>query len=936
MLYNFQRKRLYRHLLVGGAVCIAGLGMYSCSDKYDLDTKQPSNYNSIYGYMSDQGNFSYYLRLIDDLSQDPGELNQKEILSKTGSKTLFVADDDAFAEFFKSNKWGVKSYEELTKTQKKILLYSSMIDNPYPVSMLSTAQGPVTGEVCRRMSSLDVLDSVPVISTTSDELPQTSLWKELQSSRSEVVLFKDASGSNPMIHFTPKFLEGNRIESSDVDFLYNDPAGTRATDDAYVDDAKIINANIVCKNGFIHQVNKVILPLDNMAEIIRSHANMSTFSRILERFAAPIYAGSAQTLSYNNKYSTSVDSVFEKRYFSKRSKGSTTTDDAALNTDKNGNTVSGALKYDPGWNTYVSTEFSNRTAMMEDMGVMLVPTNEAINEWWNNGSGKVIKDYYGEMDSVPMTTFDDLINNGMLVSLVKSVPSRFEDVNNDAQMSMGITTADVDSVFLGCNGAVYLTNKVFAPAAYSSVLFPTIVNEETMNLISTAIEEMEYNAYLNSMVATYSFFIPTNNGMLTYIDPVSYGQQKTLMWEFHFDKTRTAHNQIYADVYQCEQGSDGKWHKVGERVAQKTGSINGYDSKSELRDRIENLLDNIIVIGEVKADQTYYVTKGNNYVKVGGNINQVGMKVYGSWQEENEDPLEVTQIYEMENGRAYVLEGVVMGTRKAVTDVLAEHSEFSDFSQVLQACGLVSTTNVKDTQAAGSPSGNIIYSYTSGTKNLVNYIFNNYQYTMYVPTNTAMQYAYSLGMPTLDDLTAAEELDAQNEELNKENEDNADWTDLPVDSADHIRSVWRDFVKYHIHDNSIFVDNGFSTGNYESAKSELKQLSSGQYSSGKPYKVQVESVSKSGLSVKMKLGDFNNPSASDFSGASIPVRSDLNNMMACEWWFAGSTDPEKATTIESSSFVVMHAIDRPLMYDADQFKYVERKVVDSDDANTRK
>ena len=165
MLYNFQRKKLCRHLLIGGALFAVGMGMFSCKDTYDLDDEQPSNLNNIYGYLRDQGNFQNTLRLINDLGQ-------AEILSKTGSKTMFVADDDAFKKFYASNSWGVKSYEELTLAQKKLLLNSAMIDNPYSTSMLSTASGndgPVKGEVCRRSSSLTLYDSVLYVLPHSDK-----------------------------------------------------------------------------------------------------------------------------------------------------------------------------------------------------------------------------------------------------------------------------------------------------------------------------------------------------------------------------------------------------------------------------------------------------------------------------------------------------------------------------------------------------------------------------------------------------------------------------------------------------------------------------------------------------------------------------------------------------------------------------------------------
>lgn len=914
MLYNFQRKKLCRHLLVGGVLCAAGMGVFSCTDTYDLDTEQPSNYNSIYGYLEDDGSFTYYLRLIDDLSTSSTELSQKEILSKTGSRTLFVADDEAFENFFQSNDWGVSSYEELTNTQKKLLLYSSMISNPYTISMLATAEGPVTGQVCRRTTTLDIYDSVQVVSTTDPELPDNPFWTVLQSSHSEVVLFKDGSSSNPMIHFTPAFVEGNKWESTDLDFLYNQAQGTRQSDDAYVNDAKIVSQNIVCKNGFIHQVDKVITPLDNMAEIIRKHSNMSIYNSILERFAVPVYDASL-TSNYNTTKGTSVDSVFCKRFFSARSYGSTSTEDEPLSQDKDGTAFSGSLKYDPGWNTYVSNEYNDRNAMMEDMAVMLVPTNEAMEEWWNNGSGQVIRDYYGSMDSVPVTTFDDLINNGMLQSLIGSVPSSFDNITNDASETMGVTLADIDSVFMGCNGVVYLTNKVFAPTAYSSVMFPTVIYEETMNVINCAIEQLEYDAYLNSMVSTYSFFIPTNDGLLNYIDPVSYGQSTTTIWEFHYDATKTQATAIYADVYECQLNEDGTWEKVGNRLRQVTGGT----GNAQIEDRMLDILDNIIVIGAVTEGENYYITKGNNYVKVGGTINVAGaMTVSGSWQVERDQPITVDEVYAMDNGYAYVIDGVLMGTRKSVCDVLADHSDFSEFLDMLQESGMVTVTDSKDGWSAASRTyGNLLYLYTSGSSTYANYLLNSYHYTIYAPTNDAMQKAYAMGLPDLDDLAAAEALDEANEEQNEANANNDDWVELSTDSADHIRSVWRDFLKYHIQTNALFVDGGFDSGTYSTAKTKLDLNDDGTYSAGIQYKLDV-SVSSTGITVTDNVGNVAN------------VDTNQCNYMAREWWMNSSTI-ENATQIDNSSFAVIHAIDNPLVYDTTQFVYIEREISSSDD-----
>ena len=922
MLYKSKRKKLGRTLLIGGVMCLAGLATFSCSDTYDLDTEQPSGLNTIYGYMEKQGNFTNFLNLINDLGYG-------EILSKTGSKTLFVANDDAFNDFYKSNEWGVSSYKQLSEAQKKMLLNAAMIDNPYPTSMLSTAEGPVKGEVCRRASSMSIYDSVQVISTFSDELPKTEKWTVLQSTHPEIVLFKDASGAQPMIHFTPKFLDANQIESTDVDFLYNDDAGTRQSDDTYVNKAKILSTQN-CKNGFVHVVDQVIVPLDNMAEVIRKNSDMSIFSGIIERFAAPADSA-ALTQAYNQNKGTEVDSVFVKRYFSKRSWGSGTSESTRrpFDKDKDGNTFDASLKFDPGWNTFIPEIFNNRTPMMEDMAVMMVPTDDAMNEWWNNGGGKVIKDQYGSIDNTPNSVLAELVNVNMLNSLVASVPSRFHTILNDANEVMGITRDGINKVHLGCNGVIYETNRVYAPASYSSVLFPAVIDTENLNIIKNAIDNLDYAAYLNSMVSTYSFFIPTNDGLLTYVDPVSYGKKTTEMWEFHYDEAKSQTQRIYADVYPCEQTSDGEWIKSGDRLRQVTGGT----SNTQIQNRMEDILDNIIGVESCSAGKEYIITKGKNFIKIGGNINVAGqMTASGSWQVENNRPCVVKELYNMENGVAYILDGVVTGTRKSVADILAENEEFSDFYEMMVRSGSLGMTTSDGYSSASrnldlSTRGNLVTTSKSGTTEKTYSLFNAFHYTVYAPTNDAMKKAYAAGLPTLEDLTAAELAD---QEASERDEDS--------NEAEKIQAIMRDFIRYHIQNNSMYLDNGFATGNYESLKNKLENVldDSGNPTmtddgekykviSGSPYRITINNVSKGGMTITDAMGNTHN----------VITSGGKYNMMAREYWLSG-TNIENATTLANSSTIVVHAVDGPLLYDDEQFTYVPREIVADDFTKRRK
>ena len=138
--------------LLGGAVA-------SCQD--DLLTGQPSYLGkSIYEELEERGNFKETLKLIQANGDD-----YVSMLRKTGSKTLFVADDEAWAEFYESNPWGVKSIDEMTDAQKQLIFMSNMIDQAYLVELLgnipasSATSDPEEGACMRRVTSLSVTDT---------------------------------------------------------------------------------------------------------------------------------------------------------------------------------------------------------------------------------------------------------------------------------------------------------------------------------------------------------------------------------------------------------------------------------------------------------------------------------------------------------------------------------------------------------------------------------------------------------------------------------------------------------------------------------------------------------------------------------------------------------------------------------------------------------
>jgi len=842
-----------------GIVLVGAGGLQSCSD--DLLTGQPEWLgNSIYERLQEEGNYTTTLKLIDDL-------DYTSVLSQTGSKTLFAANDDAYAAWFKSNNWGVSKYEDLSEAQKKLLLNNQMVNNAYLLELLSnisatgSATEPLKGRCMRRASAVSIYDSVPRLMPA--DMPSTSYWDKHRNKTNGIVIVKDAT-TTPMIHFLPAYMTQNKITDEDLRILTNGVSKT--TSDSWVDGIRISEADITCKNGYIHKVDGVISAADNMAEIIHKHANMSQWAKLIDRYAAPFYDDNV-TKNYNRLYSNE-DSVFVLRYFSEWGVGG-----AALTTDPDGNNIGDYLTFDPGWNQYY---VNSNTTMQEDCAAMLVPTNAALEAWWNDG-GKPLQDEYGSWDKVPNSVLKKLINVNMISSFAEHVPSKFSQILNDAKVSMGVTKESIDSCFMGCNGVVYLTNTVYGPAAYKSVSFPALIHEKTMNVIYKAIEALEFDAYLNSMDSYYSFILPTNNAMLTYLDPASYGETVGKLWEFYYDETQ---QKLAARVY--DYNIDSKTKVSSDSTVLFANSAAGKNSDPVLN-RLNDLLDNIIVIGDIEDGHEYYQTKGGGTVRVTGSGSNI--QVYGSWQNETNEPINVTTIYKEDNGKAYVVDSEVpMTTRKSVYQTLRDHQEFSLFYD------LILGGDADDADAALMISKKD-KKYTCVDNNVR--LFDGFNYTVWVPTNSAIEQLHSEGR-----LPYWSDFDEQTAEA---------WGGDKT-KADSMKTAIKDriynFVRYHIMDNAVYVDadNSDISASYETAKMNT--------ANAKFYNLNV-------------VGGDGTLSVTDYVGNTRKVltsQKGLYNDMVREYWFSGTGT---SAIIYQSSTAVVHQIDGCLFYDANQLPVMD-------------
>lgn len=841
------------------AALVGGFTLTSCQ-QYDLDEKTPEGWgNSIYSWLDEQGNFTNTVQLINDL-------NYQEVLGKTGSKTLFAADDAAYERFFSNNSWGVKSYKDLTDSQKKMLLFGNMLDNSIQLNSLSTIQGnPLKeGQAMRRFSALGEYDTVPIL--RPQDMPKNKYWQRHIDNGKNMVCLEDGTAV-PMLLFLEAQLSNNRITNEDYNFLFNGTTNRQAGD-ASINGIDVAEDNIRCANGFIHRTAEVVTPLPNMAELIAQKPEVSKFNQLLERFCAPYPDGKdlAKTERYNYLYNTHIDTIYTKRFFNDK-KG------AAVSETPDGRGVPAQLVYDPEWNSYyaasVKQSGEGNAAEQRDMAVMMVPSNDAMDAYWT-GVGKPLSENFASWNDVPDDVIIKLLNVNMLPSFTSSVPSKFSAILNDANDPMGVNVADIDKVWMACNGAVYLTNKVYSPTAYVSVSFPALINR-TMKIIDWAITQCKYNVYLNALGSDYSFFIPTNNALLEYIDPCSYGKKNLQLLSFRWDETKRVEERVSAVVYNYNP-------TTGERdsVETVTAATNG----TRLIRCLQDILDTHIVIGKVwEGNHSYFRTKNGTGIRVTNPTDESNMTVEGSYQMYEGQPLKIARVYDQRkevaggNGKSYVLEGQpIMGTRLTVKDQLAAHPEFAKFLELMEGSGLfenihnLGTGNESDNKACGGTNVSL---------------FNTYHYTIYVPGNDAIAQLQRDGK-----LSSWEQVEAAHEA-----------GDDAKAASDSLGIV--NFLKYHIQDNALYIGAQNESGNFETSliNNRTKRFYMLQ-SDLKDDTIEVTDATGTKHTVTKRK---------DAAG------NDLYNIQAREYLY-DNRDATTATNLYTTSSAVIHLIDSPLSY----------------------
>jgi hypothetical protein len=314
------------------------------------------------------------------------------------------------------------------------------------------------------------------------------------------------------------------------------------------------------------------------------------------------------------------------------------------------------------------------------------------------------------------------------------------------------------------------------------------------------------------------------------------------------------------------------------------------------------------------------------------------MEVAGGWQIETGEKINIVDRIDLSrksssngNGRTYIIDKPLGTSRMSVYDILSDsvnYPEFRSFFKLMESAAGSDGKPLFDSQAN---------KHEIGARKAVT-TFNTYHYTIYVPTNAAIDaLVASKAILTPQDINAItlayKNYQSQLQADYGKSKGDSLYADslihlsmslrhaaagsdpTPKDSAfklanytDSLKNQLKDFIRYHIQDNSVYCNSEFKAGYDEQGNTATVANYETAYMNKNQQFVKLEVKGGTDITIKDAGGNTRHV----VKGTSVTGKP-LFNIMCREYEYNKSAVSNVGDTqLETSSYVVIHQIDGAL------------------------
>ena len=461
---------MYRLPVIILTATLFGSLWIGCEKERDEHYQRPSWLEPpVYNVLEEKGNFKSYLHCVD-------KANYKQILSAAGYYTVFAPTDEAFQSFLQEK--GLNSIGEIdTLTAKEIVSYS-VIQNAYTRERLDDYQSTdqeiwLENKAFKRQTKY----FKGVYDETTDNasikvVDQNGVPYEVGSG---YVFVYDDNNYKHIPYFTSEFMSYKNITSYDYNYFFPDKAYSGFN----VVDAQAIEYDLLAENGIVHIIDKVILPLPNIEELIAGNSQYSLFKNIIDNYLLEYDLAPVSFQERYKEYSGITEDIYMKAY-------------PLLNYAPN---CENFLKY--GGGEYYDAQI--------DGWSIFVPTNDAVEQFFND---KFLT-YYGSLDNMSPDLIADFVNAHMFRTIVW--PSKFESTYNPfGEEARFDPESNVIEKRFASNGVFYGVNNIQKSDAFYTVMGEISLNPE-YSLMLQAIKNLELNFIIMNNKFNFTIFLISND-----------------------------------------------------------------------------------------------------------------------------------------------------------------------------------------------------------------------------------------------------------------------------------------------------------------------------------------------------------------------------------------------------------------------------------------
>ena len=433
-----------RQVKLALVITLLPLTLICCKKNWDDYYARPEGLaGPIYQQLEKEGRFTTMMSLLAYMGYD-------KILGKTGYFTLFAPNDSAFDVFFKSRN--ISSVEELDTILIRDIVQYALVENgytPHTLAAYQSSNGWVEGLSFRRLTR------------SSGKYYKTTLYDD-----NGVRLYSSA-GANPFegyiknegVKYIPYFLDEFFTTTGISSDNYNKYFPEVEYTGFNIVDARVLGDYIVAENGYVYELDKVILPLPNLDEYLVEHPEKDKFTEFRK-----ILLMATDTCERDHLDLSKDLPVYYKTF------------DDGIFPDPN------IEEYSTSSNVYQTICFT-----------MFVPDNNSLQEFYSN---KFLK-YYSTLDQLANDRMDviiDFVNSHLVADDLW-----YTDLSlHESSFGVSLGANNIISSKMASNGIFYGINEVLQTGNYFNSVYGEICLNPVHKNIYMAIKSIqEINSFQN-------------------------------------------------------------------------------------------------------------------------------------------------------------------------------------------------------------------------------------------------------------------------------------------------------------------------------------------------------------------------------------------------------------------------------------------------------